>query len=158
MRPRTGGGDDRVVRRWVLRITIAALALFALAQVVPYGRDHSNPPVAAEPRWDSQRTRALARDACFDCHSNLTKWPWYSNVAPSSWLLESDVKSGRETLNLTEWTRHQNEVDDAIEAIREGSMPPWYYVIMHPKARLSAVEKAQLERGLDVTFKRSPPR
>lgn len=139
-----------------MRTVVALVALFALAQLVPYGRAHSNPPVTAEPRWDSPRTRELARDACFDCHSNVTKWPWYSNVAPVSWLLTNDVNGGRTRLNFSEWNRPQGELDDAIEAIRSGEMPPWYYVIRHPKSKLSAADKAQLEQGLDRTFRASP--
>jgi hypothetical protein len=66
---------------WSWRLAAAALAGFALIQLVPFGRNHTNPPTTAEPRWDSPRTRALARRACFDCHSNQTTWRWYSNVA-----------------------------------------------------------------------------
>ena len=145
------------MRKWIVRIAIALVALFVVAQVVPYGRAHSNPKVTAEPKWDSPRTRELAQRACFDCHSNLTKYPWYSNIAPSSWLLENDVNSGRARLNFSEWNRPQSELDDAIEAVRGGEMPPWYYTIMHRNARLSAAEKVQLAQGLDRTFRASPP-
>jgi mono/diheme cytochrome c family protein len=145
------------VRKWIVRIGIALVVLFGLAQLVPYGRAHSNPAVTAEPKWDSAQTRRLAQDACFDCHSNETKYPWYSNIAPSSWLLARDVDGGRKALDFSEWNRPQHELDDAIAAIRSGEMPPWYYAIMHPKARLSAAEKAQLEQGLDRTFRASPP-
>ena len=70
-----------------LMIVVAVLAgLFLAIQFVPYGRDHSNPPVIGEPTWNSPETRALAVRACFDCHSNETVWPWYSNIAPVSWL------------------------------------------------------------------------
>ena len=61
------------------------LAAVVVMQLVPYGRDHSNPPVTAEPNWDSPETRALFKRACFDCHSNETVWPWYAYVAPFSW-------------------------------------------------------------------------
>ena len=62
---------------------------FALTQVVPYGRNHTNPAVVYEPDWDSPETRALAERACFDCHSNETTWPWYSTIAPISWLTQA---------------------------------------------------------------------
>ena len=78
-----------------------------LIQLVPYGRDHTNPRVIAEPTWDSAKTRATAVIACFDCHSNETKWPWYSNIAPMSWLVQRDVDEGREHMNLSEWTPGQ---------------------------------------------------
>jgi hypothetical protein len=71
------------MRTWIVRILLGAVALFALIQVVPYGRSHTNPPVQSEPKWDSPQTRALAVRACYDCHSNETTWPWYTNVAPS---------------------------------------------------------------------------
>ena len=141
------------MRRWLLRILLAVVGLFVVAQVVPYGRDHANPPVTAEPRWATAQTRVLAKAACFDCHSNVTTWPWYSNVAPISWLTYNDVKGGRENLNFSEWNRPQ-ESGDVVDAIRSGSMPPWYYTVMHPKARLSAAEKEALIRGLAATLRR----
>ena len=142
--------------KWTLRITVALVGLFALAQLVPYGRSHTNPPVQAEPAWDSPQTRALAKRACFDCHSNLTTWPWYSNVAPVSWLVQRDVDSGRSALNFSEWNRPQ-ETDDIVEAVAGGGMPPWYYKIAHPKSRLSSAEGAKLARGLGATVRQSPP-
>ena len=54
--------------------------------IVPFGHSHTNPPVTKEPAWNSPDTRALVQRACFDCHSNQTTWPWYSHVAPVSWL------------------------------------------------------------------------
>src|SRR5690349_11025724 len=68
---------------------LAITGLFLLIQAVPYGRAHTNPPVVSEPHWDSPRTRELAKRACFDCHSNETRWPWYSHVAPMSWVLQN---------------------------------------------------------------------
>jgi hypothetical protein len=147
----------RRVTSWLVRGVIAAFALFALAQAVPYGRSHTNPPVQAEPRWSSPQTLALARRACFDCHSNLTSWPWYSNVAPMSWLVQSDVSGGRGALNFSEWNRPQDGAGDAIDAVSGGSMPPWFYVILHPKAKLSAADKTALMKGLAATFRASPP-
>jgi mono/diheme cytochrome c family protein len=63
---------------------IGLVVLLVLIQAVPYGRDHTNPPVLAAPSWDSARTEQLFAEACGDCHSNLTQWPWYTNVAPAS--------------------------------------------------------------------------
>jgi hypothetical protein len=91
------------MRTLVLSI-VGVVVLFGLIQLVPYGRDHTNPPVVAEPAWDSPQTRALAVRACFDCHSNETVWPWYSNVAPASWLVQRDVDDGRRRLNWSEWS------------------------------------------------------
>jgi len=135
----------------------AAAVLFLVAQAVPYGRSHTNPPVAAEPKWDSSGTRALAARACFDCHSNLTRWPSYSNVAPVSWLVQRDVDGGRAALNFSEWNRPQDGAGDVSEAISSGSMPPWFYPLMHPRASLSKADQQRLIAGLAATLRSSPP-
>jgi hypothetical protein len=132
------------VKRMLGRGAVAALATFLLIQLVPYGRSHSNPPVTGEPEWDSPRTRALAVDACLSCHSNETKWPWYSNVAPISWLLQRDVDTGRAELNLSEWNREQDEAKDAAESVAEGEMPPLRYTIFNSRARVSRMPNAAI--------------
>jgi hypothetical protein len=124
---------------------------FLAIQLVPYGRDHDNPPVTAEPSWDSALTRDLTVRACYDCHSNETVWPWYSNVAPVSWLVQRDVDEGREELNYSEWNR-AHEGGESAETVREGSMPPRSYLLTHPDARLTDAELAALENGLATTF------
>lgn len=147
------------MRKWIVRGLIALVALFVVIQLVPYGRDHTNPPVTQEVKWDSAQTRELAVGACYDCHSNLTEWPWYSNVAPMSWLVENDVQEGREILNFTEWDRPQGEgeADEAVEAVQEGEMPPWQYKPLHPAGRLSSSERDQLAQGLEKTLAADPP-
>lgn len=105
-----------------------------------------------EPSWDSPETRELVVRACYDCHSNETVWPWYSNVAPLSWLIQRDVEKGRKEVNYSEWDRPQEEVQDSGETVREGTMPPWYYAVLRTKARLSTTERKALIRGLDVTL------
>jgi mono/diheme cytochrome c family protein len=153
-RPRLPAGRRS---RIVVLILLGLVALFLVAQAVPYGRGHSNPRVTKEPAWDSARTRALAARACFDCHSNLTRWPWYSNVAPESWLIQRDVDEGRSTLNFSEWDQPQDtSLGDVLEALN-GGMPPWYYKLLHSRSRLSATEKAQLADGLQRTLRVSPP-
>ena len=137
----------RTILKWIAFALVASLVVI---QLVPYGRDHTNPPGGRQIAWDSPRTHELMTDACMDCHSNLTKWPWYSNVAPISWLVQKDVEDGREALNLS--TDGEVEVDEMIEAIREGSMPPWQYKPTHPGARLSDQETQDLIRGLEATF------
>lgn len=135
-------------------LTWSALGLLVLLlsiQLVPYGRNHTNPTDGRQIAWDSSRTQRLMADACMDCHSYETKWPWYSNVAPVSWLVQNDVDEGRRELNLS---TDQPEVDEMIEAIRGGSMPPWQYKPAHPAARLSDQEKQDLIRGLQATFGR----
>jgi mono/diheme cytochrome c family protein len=134
----------------ILKWTVPGLlVLFVAIQFVPYGRDHKNPAGGRQIAWDSPRTEQLMTDACMDCHSNLTKWPWYSNVAPISWLVQHDVNEGRGRLNLS---TGEAEVDEMIESIRSGSMPPWQYKPLHPGSRLSDQEKQDLIRGLEATF------
>ncbi len=140
--------------KWILIILALVVGGGALclgvAQLVPYGRDHTNPPVVAEPQWDSPQTRALAKRACFDCHSNETVWPWYSNVAPVSWLVQHDVEEGRSKVNFSEWDGE--EADDILEVVQRGEMPPAQYLPMHPEAKLSATEKETFLSGLEKTF------
>jgi hypothetical protein len=94
----------------------------------------------------------LAARACFDCHSNETIWPWYSNIAPISWLVQRDVDEGRRAVNFSEWNRPQKEAREAAKTVREGEMPPWIYTIRSASARLSVTEKEALARGLAVTL------
>jgi hypothetical protein len=136
-----------------VRVTIlCSFALLVLIQLVPYGRNHTNPPKRVEPAWDSPATRELAVRACYDCHSNETVWPWYSRVAPASWLVQRDVENGRHELNFSEWDRPQEEADEAAQMVRKGKMPLSYYLPAHPDARLSAPEKEALIAGLTATL------
>jgi len=137
----------------VLAIIVGVILVFGLIQLVPYGRSHTNPPVVAEPAWDTPLTRTLAQRACFDCHSNQTTYPWYSNIAPVSWLTQSDVDRGRRRLNFSDWTGNNRGTGELAEAISRGSMPPFYYVWLHPTASLTAVEKQQLIAGLTASLK-----
>ena len=138
--------------RWVRRIAIIAAVSFIAVQFVPYGRDHLNPPVVSEPDWDTELTRELAVAACFDCHSNETVWPWYSQVAPISWLLQRDVDEGREKLNFSEFHLPQQKADEAAETVEDGEMPPAQYLLTHPKARLDETQLAALREGLARTL------
>jgi hypothetical protein len=132
------------------------LALLAVVQVVPYGRDHSNPPAGATPTWDSPGTLALARRACFDCHSNQTHWPWYSNLAPLSWRIQNHVMQGREKLNFSDQQLANEAVGEAAaeagETVTKREMPPFDYALAHPEARLTPAEELALAAGLDATF------
>jgi hypothetical protein len=135
------------------------VVLGLLIQLVPYGRDHTNPPVISQPKWDSPQTLALARRACFDCHSNETVWPWYSNIAPVSWLVQSDIDEGRSRLNFSTWgaTSTTGEggrrgAGDIAETINRGSMPPSIYLLEHPSANLTPAEKQQLIQGLQTSL------
>jgi len=129
-------------------LLLAGVALLLLIQLVPYGRNHQNPPVIQEPDWPDTETRALAQRACFDCHSNETVWAWYTNIAPASWLVQKDVDEGRSKLNFSEWGRGEQEIDEIGEVLREGEMPPVQYTLIHADARLSKGERETLMRGL----------
>jgi hypothetical protein len=133
--------------RIILSGVAALVILGLLIQLIPYGHNHTNPPVVQEPNWDSPETRAIAKRACFDCHSNETVWPWYSNFAPVSWLIYHDVAGGREHLNLSEGgdQASANEIQRVLES-RE--MPPASYLLLHPEARLTDQELQILTEGL----------
>ncbi len=137
----------RAVIGGIIAIVVLALAI----QFVPYGRNHTNPPVQAEPQWDSPQTRALAERACFDCHSNQTVWPWYSNIAPLSWLVQRDVEQGRRELNFSQWNRPPREAERIGRVVQRGEMPQWYYVLLHPSAKLTPQETQALVQGLNAT-------
>lgn len=134
------------------QLFLLALVGFVLIQLIPYGRAHTNPSVLQSPQWDSPQTQAFFDRACADCHSNQTVWPWYSNIAPVSWMIQHHVEEGRGELNLSEIGRGKNEIEDMAKVIRRGSMPPKTYLPMHPNARLSETEKADFIRGLELTF------
>jgi len=139
--------SGRLATSVVAGIVLAVLVI----QLVPYGRDHSNPAVTAEPNWDSPRTEELVRRACYDCHSNEVAWPWYTNVAPMSWLVLAHVEDGRDDLNFSEWDREQ-EIDEIVESVVDDEMPLWSYTILHGEARFDDSERDELIRGLRATF------
>ena len=142
-------------RKWWSRIALGLLGTFLVIQLVPYGRGHTNPPVTGEPAWDAPETRALAKQACFDCHSNETKWPAYASIAPASWLVQRDVNEGRAVLNFSEWTSPQAEAKEAAAEVLEGEMPPAAYMLVHAHARLNAADRDRLAQGLARTLGRA---
>lgn len=140
--------------RWFRYTFLTLLAVLIVIQTIPYGRNRTNPPVLMEPHWDTPATRNLAKRACFDCHSNETVWPWYTMIAPISWLIYRDVEEGRRELNFSEWqggTREGEKPAEIREQIEKGEMPPALYRMMHAEARLSDAEKRQLSEGLADT-------
>ena len=149
----------RIIRVGIVVVTVGA-ALFLLIQIIPIGAQRTNPPVVAEPNWDSPQTRVLAKRACFDCHSNETKWPWYSYIAPVSWLLANDVLTARAAFNFSDWRAGDMSSAVMAEQINSGRMPLPQYLLMHPTARLTDAEKRQLIAGLNATLaseKARPP-
>ena len=153
--------------RWKRVLGIGALGLvglFALAQLVPYGHSWvpfghptGNPPVTRAAVWSDPQAQSIAESACYDCHSNLTDWWLGTKVAPMSWLAQHDVDEGRATLNFSEWDKAQPDLDEVVEAVDEGEMPPLQYKAIHPDARLSATQRAQLVEGLRQLYATDPP-
>jgi len=136
------------MKTWLKYSLIAVAGIFVLIQFIPVER--TNPPVTANPPWDSPQTKELARRACFDCHSHETKWPWYSYVAPASWLVTKDVNEGRQHFNIS--VAKMGEADEAAEAVEKGFMPMSIYLPLHPEAQLTPEEKQALIIGLTKTF------
>ena len=136
------------IRKILIWVVVGLVALAILIQLIPFGQNHANPPVIAEPKWDSPKTRSLVHQVCFDCHSNETVWPWYSNVAPISWLVYLDTVNGRSRLNFSEWNHPQRSADEVVEVVQDGEMPPFIYLIKHAEARLSAEDRQALVTGL----------
>lgn len=121
---------------------VALVLLFGVAQLVPVSR--TNPPVEQEVDAPPE-VHAILERSCYDCHSHETRWPWYSRVAPVSWLVAHDVDEGREHLNFSTWGRYDAEeraenLEEIAEVLDEGEMPPWFYLPMHSDARLSEAD------------------
>lgn len=126
--------------------------IFTAAQFVRPAR--TNPPVEEARTVQSSlqvppEVQAVLKRACYDCHSNETRWPWYSNVAPASWFVTDHVDHGRKHLNFSDWAqagRHaekQNvdaQLDEIIKEVQARNMPLGSYLILHPKAKLSDTE------------------
>ena len=139
----TRRGRIRSLLRW------AGLSLVGILVVIQFfPAERTNPPVVAEIVAPEEVMTILDR-ACYDCHSNRTRWPWYSRVAPLSWWLVEHVDDGRGDLNFTEWPMLDFETQelafhDIEEQIAEGEMPLFSYLLLHPGARLSEAEKRTL--------------
>ena len=138
--------------RLLLVFFAAAIGTLIVIQAIPYGKNHTNPPINGEPAWSSPRTRELMVRACFGCHSNEVEYPSYASVAPISWVVQSHIDEGRSKVNYQEWNSGQR-ADDTIEVIQNGSMPPSFYTTFgrHPEAKLTKAEVAELIAGLQAT-------
>ena len=113
--------------------------MIVLIQFIPIKRTN---PVEAGPLPVPQAVETVLERACYDCHSNKTKWPWYSGVAPLSWWIVDHVNEGREHLNFSEWERMNPEdqkeaMEEIIEEVEEQEMPLSSYVLGHPEAALT---------------------
>ena len=131
----------------IKKIALVVLLVFPLLGL--FGK-RDNPPVENTVQWDSPQTQELFYTACADCHSNETKWPWYSYVAPTSWLVRNNVNEGREHFNIS--LKDMGDADEAAEEVSEKEMPPNDYLIMHQDAKLSEQDRQILLQGLIKTF------
>ena len=127
------------------KILIIIIIVISVIQFIPV--DKTNPSVDSQKDYFSivnppENVKNILKTSCFDCHSNETTYPWYSNVAPISWLLKSHINEGREHLNFSEWgsysvEKQKNILEDCSEVIREKEMPLSSYTIMHSDAELN---------------------
>ncbi len=135
---------------------IALVTGFALLQLTNPPR--TNPPVIHDLMASSAtppQVAAMLHAACYDCHSSETLWPWYSHIAPMSWLIASDVKEGREHLNLSDWPndnpmRAAKRLENMSDEISSGEMPLPKYTKIHADARLTQIQRKELSDWLDA--------
>ena len=145
--------------KWFGAIGVLLLAVCSAA-VHPFGSVRQAGPssqAASNGLIAPAGVESVLERSCADCHSNHTAWPWYSHVAPVSWLVERDVSRGRDRLNFSNWSRYSVEerrrfLADIASAVKNGEMPLSQYTLMHSKAKLSDAERdavyqwARLER------------
>lgn len=140
------------MRRKLLWALAVLAVLLVAAQLLPVPRD--NPPVTADLAAPAE-VRSVVKASCYGCHSNETVWPWYSRVAPASWLVAYDVREGRAELNFSDWEslppeRRLKKLKEMRQEIAEGEMPPWIYRVAHPEALLTPEGRAALDRWIDA--------
>jgi hypothetical protein len=138
----------------------AAWAALAFVLAIQFIRpERTNPPVDPAATFEAvakpdPQLAAIVRRACRDCHSHDTKWPWYSLIAPVSWLVADDVEQGRAHLNFSRWNLLSPEMSklrmkEACREVRSKGMPPWQYRLMHPEARIGDEDVAMFCDAVD---------
>ncbi|MCB0283930.1 MAG: heme-binding domain-containing protein [Calditrichaeota bacterium] len=132
------------------KILLGVVAVLILIQLVPVDRDNPESDPANEISANAD-VKQILNKACYDCHSNQTKWPAYSYIAPVSWVITNHVKDGRKHLNFSEWAsysekRKNKKLEEIVEETAEGEMPLTSYVLGHPAAKLSSHEFDQLKQ------------
>lgn len=138
--------------KWILSVLIA---LFALLQLTTPA--HVNPPVRNDfiaAMSPPENIAAMFRAACYDCHSDETRWPWYSHIAPISWQIAQDVNDGRKHIDLSEWPINDpdlalKKLEHMSDEIDDGDMPLAKYTLIHKDARLTSAQRNDLTRWLD---------
>lgn len=127
------------------RVALGAVGLVAVIQAFRPAR--TNPPIDAKQELAATanvdgNVRSIIDRSCNDCHSSRTVWPWYSEVAPVSWLVGRDVNGGRRHVNFSEWGtypgyKHKDLLDKMCKEVTDHDMPPWQYLLVHRDAGLS---------------------
>lgn len=135
-----------MVKRFLTWSAAGLCVAFIAIQFVPVNR--TNPPIESDFGGPAEVVSILRR-ACYDCHSNETVWPWYSRVAPVSWVIAHDVHEGRAALNFSAWNqlsakKQADAMHESWKEVAEGKMPTWIYVALHPEARLSTADRSVL--------------
>lgn len=132
-------------------LKIAAVVLVVAFIAIQFKRpERTNPPVnAANVLRAPRNIEPILRRSCYDCHSNETRWPWYSNVAPMSWTLVHDVEEGRDEMNFSEWntyseSRQRHLLDEICDVVKDGEMPLKGYTLAHPSARITIEDQRAL--------------
>jgi hypothetical protein len=143
----TKGRDMRNLRKDAKVGVLVFIAALVVCQAIRL--EKSNPQARLDAALDPA-IKPLLKRACYNCHSNETVWPWYSYVAPVSWLVTSDVREGRQHVNFSEWMNYSAEVQghkkyQIGQEVEQKAMPPWYYSIMHGEARLSTEERDRIK-------------
>ena len=143
------------LKRKLAWLFVALVTGFALLQLTNPPR--TNPAVVGDlmaRNAPPPQVAAMLHAACYDCHSSETRWPWYSRVAPMSWLIASDVKEGREHLNLSDWPNDPERAVKRLENMRaeisSGEMPLKKYTKIHADARLTESQRKGLTDWLDA--------
>jgi Haem-binding domain len=136
------------VRKWIAWSGVSIIVVLLAIQLIP--ADTTKPPADSDIPT-SPEVKAILQRACYDCHSNETQWPWYSHIAPISWLLAWDVREGRAELNFSTWNQYSTQqqvkkLQERWKEIAEGDMPPWLYLPVHRDARLSAADRSLLRQ------------
>ena len=134
------------MKKRLVRLGVLGVVVLVVIQFVPVAETN---PGAESDILTSPELKTVLRRACYDCHSNETVWPWYSRVAPVSWIIARDVSKGRAQLNFSIWDqynakRQARKLKEMREQIEKGKMPQWYYVAMHPDAKLSPRDREMI--------------
>ena len=140
-----------IIRAFALGVV--SVVVLASALVHPSGpvkTAKSDTPLLAGAELDPKVFEVIQR-ACQNCHSEKTVWPWYSHIAPMSWLVEGDVSQARSHMNLSHWSEYTVEEQQDLlarigSAVRRREMPPARYTMIHPDGKLSPTERENVYR------------